>query len=91
MADNLLNQNFNPKGSNQIWAGGITYLKTGESWMYLTISMDLYSRRIIGWERNKPMTTDLVERALMRAVRNRKPKRGLIFHSDCGSQYTSHP
>jgi len=89
VADNLLNQNFNPVGLNQVWAGDITYLKTGEGWMYLAVVMDLYSRRIVGWEINKRMTTDLIERALMRAVKARRPKRGLVFHSDRGSQYTS--
>jgi putative transposase len=89
VADNLLNQNFNPVGPNQVWAGDITYLKTGEGWMYLAIVMDLYSRRIIGWEIHKRMTTDLVERALLRAIKLRRPKRGVVFHSDRGSQYTS--
>lgn len=51
--------------------------------------MDLYSRRIIGWEVNKRMTTDLVEKALLRAIRLRRPPRGVVFHSDRGSQYTS--
>lgn len=89
VAANLLNQNFNPVGRNQVWAGDITYLKTGEGWMYLAIVMDLYSRRIIGWAINKRMTTELVERALARAVKLRRPPYGVVFHSDRGSQYTS--
>ena len=48
VADNLLNMNFNPVGPNQIWAGDVSYLKTGEGWLYLAIVMDLYSRRIVG-------------------------------------------
>jgi putative transposase len=47
VADNLLNQNFNPVGPDQVWAGDITYLKTVEGWMYLAIVMDFYSRRIV--------------------------------------------
>lgn len=89
MADNLLNQNFNPIGPNQIWAGDVTYLKTGEGWMYLAIIMDLYSRRIVGWHIDKHMTTDLVSKAMIKAYNLRQPSEGLVFHSDRGSQYTS--
>ena len=89
VADNLLNQNFNPVGPNQVWAGDVTYIKTGEGWMYLAIVMDLYSRRIVGWHIDKRMTTSLVGRALMKAYNLRQPPKGLVFHSDRGSQYTS--
>lgn len=67
VAANLLNQNFNPLGPNQVWAGDVTYLKTGEGWMYLAIVMDLYSRRIVGWYIDKRMTTDLISKALIKA------------------------
>lgn len=89
VADNLLNQNFNPVGPNQVWAGDVTYLKTGEGWMYLAIVMDLYSRRVVGWHIDKRMTTSLVSRALLKAYNVRQPPKGLVFHSDRGSQYTS--
>ena len=89
VADNLVNQHFNPSGPNQVWAGDITYLKTAEGWMYLAIVMDLYSRRIVGWHLDKRMTTSLISRALMKAYNLRLPAKGLIFHSDRGSQYTS--
>ncbi len=89
VADNLLNQNFNPVAPNQIWAGDITYLKTGEGWMYLAIVMDLYSRRIIGWSINRRMTTDLICKAMNMAYNLRQSQEGLVFHSDRGSQYTS--
>lgn len=89
VADNLLNQNFNPTAPDQVWAGDVTYLKTGEGWMYLAIVMDLYSRRIVGWHTDKRMTTDLVSKALTKANNLRQPKKGLVFHSDRGSQYTS--
>jgi putative transposase len=89
VADNMLNQNFNPVGPNQVWAGDVTYLKTGEGWMYLAIVMDLYSRRIVGWHIDKRMTTSLVSRALIKAYNLRQPPKGLVFHSDRGSQYTS--
>jgi len=89
VADNLLNQNFNPLAVNKVWAGDITYLRTAEGWMYLAIVMDLYSRRIVGWHIDKRMTVDLISKALMKAVNIRQPSKGLVFHSDRGSQYTS--
>ena len=89
VADNLLNQNFNPLGKNQVWAGDITYLKAGEGWVYLAVVMDLYSRRIVGWAVDKRMTTALISRAMMKAYNLRQPPEGLVFHSDRGSQYTS--
>jgi len=89
VSDNLLNQNFNPVGPNQVWAGDVTYLKTSEGWVYLAVVMDLYSRRIVGWHIDKRMTTDLVNKAMIKAYNLRQPKRGLVFHSDRGSQYTS--
>jgi len=57
--------------------------------MYLAIVMDLYSRRIVGWHIDKRMTTDLISKALIKAYNLRQPERGLVFHSDRGSQYTS--
>lgn len=89
VADNLLNQQFNPTQPNVVWAGDVTYLRTNQGWMYLAIVMDLYSRRIVGWAISKRMTVDLVERALQMAINIRRPKAGLMFHSDRGSQYTS--
>jgi len=89
VADNLINQDFNPEKPNQVWAGDVTYLRTHEGWMYLAIVMDLYSRRIIGWAMSKRMTVDLVQRAMQMAINLRSPDKGLIFHSDRGSQYTS--
>ncbi len=89
VADNLLNMNFSPSAANQVWAGDVTYLKTGEGWMYLAVVMDLYSRRIVGWHIDKRMTTDLISKALIKAYNLRQPPKGLVFHSDRGSQYTS--
>ena len=89
VAVNLLNQNFNPVGPNDVWAGDITYLKTGEGWMYLAVVMDLFSRRIVGWHLDKRMTTDLISKAMIKAYNLRQPPKGLVFHSDRGSQYTS--
>ncbi len=89
VADNLLNQNFEPLGKNQIWAGDITYLKTSEGWMYLAIVMGLYSRPIVGWAIDKRMSTSLISRAMIKAYKLRTPPKGLVLHSDRGFQYTS--
>jgi len=89
VASNLVNMQFNPSHSNQVWAGDVTYLRTREGWCYLAIVMDLYSRKIIGWHISNRMTTGLVLKAMQMAINLRQPPEGLIFHSDRGSQYTS--
>src|SRR5690554_4889035 len=63
-APNLVSMNFNPSRPNQVWAGDITYLRTGQGWMYLSVVMDLHSRRIIGWAISKRMTSGLVLKSL---------------------------
>lgn len=88
-SENILNQNFTASSENKIWTGDITYLWTKEGWLYLAIVMDIYSRKIIGWSINSSLSTELVIRALMMALVHRNPERGIIFHSDRGSQYTS--
>ena len=89
IADNLLDQQFNPSQLNVAWAGDVTYLRTHEGWMYLAVVMDLAGRRIVGWALHKRMTVALVERAMQMAINLRSPPKGLLFHSDRGSQYTS--
>jgi putative transposase len=88
VAPNLLNQNFNPVCKDEVWAGHKTYLRTAEGRMYLAIVMDLYSRQIVGWHKNKRMATDLINKALVKAYNLRQPSKGSVFHSDRGSQYT---
>ena len=89
VADNVLNQQFNPQKPNHCWAGDITYIQTAEGWMYLSVIIDLYSRKIIGWAIDRRMTIDLVERSMQMAITLRKPEARVVFHSDRGSQYTS--
>jgi putative transposase len=86
---NLLNQNFNAAGEYEVCAGDVTYLRTVEGWVYLSIVMDVYSHRIVRWHIDKRMTTDLVSKPLVKAYNLRQPPKGLVFHSDRGSQYTS--
>jgi len=74
VAPNLLNQNFKSVGKDEVWAGDVTYLRTAEGWMYLAIVMDLYSRRIVGWQIDKRMTTDLISKALVKAYNLKQPR-----------------
>ncbi len=68
----------------------ITYIWTNEGWVYLAVVKDLYSKEIVGYALNKRMTADLVCQALINAIKYKRPARGLIVHSDRGSQYCSH-
>jgi transposase InsO family protein len=71
------------------WCGDITYIHTWEGWLYLATVIDLASRRIVGWATADHLRTDLPEQALRHAITQRRPDRGVIFHSDRGCQYTS--
>jgi putative transposase len=90
VAPNRLNQNFETERPDQVWTADITYLATGEGWLYLAIVLDLYTRQIVGWAIRERMTKDLVIDALRMAWFRRRPAPGLIHHSDRGSQYCSH-
>jgi transposase InsO family protein len=87
-APNRLQRDFGSDRPNRKWVGDITYIATREGWLYLAVIVDLYSRRIVGWAMSDRMTTDLTLKALWMAIRQRQPGRGLIHHSDQGSQYT---
>lgn len=89
VAPNLLEQNFAVSGPNKAWVADITYVATEEGWLYLAAIKDLWNREIVGYAMSHRMTQDLVDRALFRAVSARKPPKGLIHHSDRGSQYCS--
>ncbi len=89
VAPNLLLRNFATKKPNEKWLTDITYISTGEGWLYLATVLDLYSRRIIGWAMSERMTDELTLTALRMALQRRQPDPGLIHHSDQGSQYTS--
>lgn len=87
--DNILKRNFDVNKPNTAWVSDITYLWTQEGWLYLAVVIDLYSRKVVGWSMGKRMTAQLVCDALTMAVWQRRPKPGLIHHSDRGSQYAS--
>lgn len=90
IAPNLLDRSFTAECPNQKWAGDISYIWTREGWLYLSVMMDLHSRRIVGWAVSNRLKQDLALQALDRAVALRNPPPGLLHHTDRGSQYCSH-
>ena len=89
VAPNLLDRQFDVARPNTAWVGDITYLWTGEGWLYLAVMLDLFSRRVVGWSMSNRMTTELPLEALRMAWWSRKPGEGLLHHTDRGSQYAS--
>ena len=89
VAENILNRNFDAGATNMLWSTDITYVNTNEGWLYLATVMDLYSRKIVGYSLQPYITRELVIEAMNMAIANRRPGRGLIAHSDRGSQYAS--
>lgn len=87
VAPNLLNRSFKVPAANRYWVGDITYIPTGEGWLYLAIVLDLFSRKIIGWSMDSNMKAELVNNAVLMAIWQRKPPKGLVWHTDRGSQY----
>ena len=90
VAPNVLGRDFEADGPNEKWSSDISYIPTEEGWLYLAVTIDLYSRRVVGWAMSDRMTTDLTLRALRMAVHHRNVDPGLVHHSDRGSQYTDH-
>lgn len=89
VAENLLNRQFSPEKANKIYAGDITYIPTQEGWLYLAVVIDLFSRQVVGWSMSSSMKAELVNDAMLMALWKRKPARGLVWHTDRGSQYAS--
>lgn len=89
LAKNILERQFSPGNANKAWVSDITYIHTSEGWVYLATVLDLYNRQIVGWSMGCRLVTSLIEDALTMAVKRYKPCRGIIHHSDRGSQYCS--
>lgn len=89
VADNVLDRQFDATAPNRAWVSDITYVRTGQGWLYLAAVMDLFSRKIVGWAMAPSMPTALVASALRMALQQRRPPPGLVLHSDRGSQYAS--
>jgi putative transposase len=88
-APDLVSRDFAASASDQLWVADITYVPTGEGWLYLATVLDAWSRRIVGWAMADTLRTDFVVDALNMAVWNRRPATGVVHHSDRGAQYTS--
>ena len=87
--ENVLNRQFTAELPNQKWVCDITYIPTGEGWLYLAAVLDLCSRKIVGWSMHEHLRTELCTEALRMAIQTRKPSPGLLHHSDRGCQYAS--
>ena len=89
IAPNLLNREFDVDMPDQYYVGDITYIATQEGWLYLAVVIDLFSRKVVGWSMANHMRASLVNDALLMALWSRKPEKGLVWHTDRGSQYAS--
>lgn len=87
--NNILNRRFRVPEPNRYWASDITYIPTRQGWLYLAVTMDLFSRRIIGWSMDRNRSAKLVLDALQAALRLRRPSHAFVHHTDRGTQYTS--
>jgi putative transposase len=89
VAENLLGQEFKVYRPNAVWVSDITYVPTDEGWLYLAGHKDLFTGEIVGYAMGERLTRNLVSQSLLQALRAKRPVRGLIHHSDRGSQYCS--
>ena len=90
IAPNILNRDFYASNPDEKYVGDITYVPTAEGWLYLATVIDLYSRKVVGWSMDDTMKVSLVNDALNMAIRHRNPQKGLLWHTDRGSQYASY-
>lgn len=86
---NALNRQFTPSKPNQIWCGDVTYIWIGNRWAYLAVVLDLYARQVVGWALSTSPDSELTTTALRNAFESRARPKGLLFHSDQGSHYSS--
>jgi len=88
IAPNILNRQFKVNRSNKVWVSDITYVKTQQGWMYLTVIIDLFDRKVVGWAMSDNLTTEETIIPAWRMAENARPiTNTLIFHSDRGVQY----
>jgi putative transposase len=87
IAPNLLDRKFTAAAPNQVWLADLTYITTGEGWLYMAAIMDLHTRKIVGWSMRDHLRAELATSALMMAIQRQQPRTGLVQHSDRGIQY----
>jgi putative transposase len=90
VAKNLLEQRFKTTKPNTVWLSDITYVATDEGWLYLAGHKDLFNGEIVGYAMGDRLTKSLISESLLRAIATKRPARGLMHHSDRGSQYCSY-
>ena len=90
VAPNHVQQQFDVREPNKVWVTDITYIRTHEGWLYLSVVLDLFSRQVIGWSMQQRIDRELALNALLMAVWRRQPKQEVIVHSDQGSQFSSY-
>jgi len=90
VAENMLKQQFKVYKPDTVWVSDITYVPTDEGWLYLAGHKDLFSSEIVGYAMGERLSRNLVSQSLLQAITTRKPEKGLLHHSDRGSQYCSH-
>ena len=88
IAPNLLDRKFSASKPNQVWASDVTYFWSREGWVYLGVTIDLYSRTVVGWKMGDRLDASLSTDAISMAITQRRPRRGLIHHSDRGKEFS---
>ena len=89
IVDNHLDREFSVTGPNQVWCGDVTYIWSGDCWLYLAVVLDLFKRRVVGWACSRHPDSQLTIQALRVAYESRGRPKQLLFHSDQGCHYTS--
>ena len=88
-APNILNRNFSSASPNKAWVGDVTFIPTRKGWLFLSVLLDLYSRKVVGWSMGNRNDSVLVKDCLQMAIKHRNPPLGLVHHTDRGSTYTA--
>lgn len=89
IAPNRIGRNFTASAPNQVWLADLTYIPTGEGWLYLAALIDMHTRKVVGWAMRETLHAGIAVEALRMAIERQQPAPGLIQHSDRGVQYAA--